>query len=95
MRYDYILEAPGDTPGWGGWIPDVPGAIAEGDTEQATVRMLEEVLEGVLEFRRDNGLPIPEPAPYIGQVPAGCRLYRAEERVVSVSERRRAQGISL
>ena len=95
MRYDYILETPGDTPGWGGWVPDVPGAIAEGDTEQATVRMLEEVLEGVLEFRRDKGLPIPEPAPYTGRVPAGCRLYRAEERVVPISERRQAQGISL
>lgn len=52
------------------------GAVAEGDSREDVLRRLREVLEGVLEFRRDHGLAEPVSVRFTGSAPAGCVIVR-------------------
>jgi antitoxin HicB len=40
-------------------VPALPEVVTEGDTEAEAMRMAEEAIRAVLEYRRDHGLPIP------------------------------------
>ncbi len=75
--FDCVLEPPdAGGAGWGGWVPGVPGAVAEGDSREDVLRRLREVVDGVLEFRRDNGLAEPARVRFPGPEPAGCEVVR-------------------
>lgn len=41
-------------------VPALPEVVTEGDTEAEAMRMAEEAIRAVLEYRRDHGLPMPK-----------------------------------
>ena len=45
-------------------IPDLPGAMADGETPGEAIAHAEEVIENWIEVARMDGRPIPEPQPY-------------------------------
>jgi antitoxin HicB len=63
QRYSFsvILEPQEE----GGFTVDVlalPEVVTEGDTEQEALANAEEAIRAILEYRRDNGIPIPADA---------------------------------
>ena len=58
-RYAIVIEKAAGN--YGGYVPDLPGCVATGDTVEETERLLREVIELHLEGMREDGLPIPEP----------------------------------
>jgi predicted RNase H-like HicB family nuclease len=45
-------------------IPDLPGAMADGETPEEAIEHAAEVIENWIEVARMDGRPIPEPQPY-------------------------------
>lgn len=40
-------------------VPALPEVVTEGDTESEALKMAEDAVRAVLEYRRDHGIPIP------------------------------------
>ncbi len=40
-------------------VPALPEVVTEGDTEPEALKMAEDAIRAVLEYRRDHGIPIP------------------------------------
>ncbi len=59
MRYAIVIEKANDN--YSGYVPDLPGCIATGDTVEQTEQNLREALVFHLEGLREDGLPIPQP----------------------------------
>lgn len=59
MRYAIVIEKANDN--FSGYVPDLPGCIATGDTVEQTEQNLREALLFHLEGLREDGLPIPQP----------------------------------
>jgi len=59
MRYTVIIEK-GET-SFGAYVPDLPGCVAVGETEQEVTTLIQEAIEFHLEGMREEGLSIPEP----------------------------------
>ena len=59
-RYAVVIEKAGDN--YSGYVPDLPGCIAAGDTVEETERLLREAVEFHVEGLREDGLPVPEPS---------------------------------
>lgn len=59
MRYAVVIEQ-GET-SYGAYVPDLPGCVAVGETEQEVEALIQEAIEFHLEGMRQDGLPIPEP----------------------------------
>ena len=50
-------------------VPALPEVVTEGETEDEALKMAEEAIRLVLDYRRDHGLPVPSDAsPKIRQV---------------------------
>ena len=50
-------------------VPALPEVVTEGDTEEEALRMAQEAIRAIIEFRRDHGIPVPgDAAPEIRQV---------------------------
>ena len=62
MRYMVIIEQ-GET-SFGAYVPDLPGCIAAGETEQEALELIQEAIEFHLEGLKDDGLNIPSPHSY-------------------------------
>ena len=45
-------------------VPALPEVVTEGDTEEEALANAREAIEAILEYRRDNGVPIPTDAQY-------------------------------
>ena len=58
-RYMVVLEQ-GPT-SYGAYVPDLPGCIAVGESEQEALRLIQEAIEFHLEGLKDEGLAIPIP----------------------------------
>ena len=43
-------------------VPALPEVVTEGDSEQEALGNAEEAIRAILEYRRDNGIPIPPDA---------------------------------
>lgn len=43
-------------------VPALPEVVTEGETEDEALKMAEEAIRLVLDYRRDHGLPVPSDA---------------------------------
>ena len=59
MRYAVIIEE-GNT-SFGAYVPDLPGCIAVGKTEEEVRLLIAEAIDFHIEGMRENGEPVPEP----------------------------------
>ena len=59
MNYLVVIEK-GET-SFGAYVPDLPGCVAVGDTEQEAVRLVREAIVLHIEALRERGLPVPAP----------------------------------
>jgi predicted RNase H-like HicB family nuclease len=59
MRYTVILER-GES-SYGAFVPDLPGCIAAGETEEETLHLIKEAIEFHIEGLKEDGQPVPEP----------------------------------
>lgn len=50
------------------YVPDLPGCVATGETEQEVERLIREAIELHLEGLAEDGLPIPEPSSRVDYV---------------------------
>jgi len=60
MRFAVLIEK-GET-SYGACVPDLPGCIAAGETEDQVIRLIHDAIEIHLEELKGSGEPIPEPA---------------------------------
>ena len=60
--FSVILEPQKDG-GYTVLVPALPEVVTEGDTEEEALRMAEEAIRAILEYRRDRGLPLPSDTP--------------------------------
>lgn len=66
MRYTVIFER-GPT-SWGAYVPDLPGVVAVGSTREEVERLIHEAVELHLQGMMEEGLPIPSPASFAGEI---------------------------
>jgi predicted RNase H-like HicB family nuclease len=59
MSYLVIIER-GDA-SYGAYVPDLPGCIAVGETEEEALRLVREAVALHIEALKEQGLPVPEP----------------------------------
>ena len=59
MRYMVVLEQGPSS--FGAYVPDLPGCIAAGESEQETLQLIQEAIEFHLEGLKEEGQPIPAP----------------------------------
>ncbi len=69
MSYLVIIE-PGDT-SVGAYVPDLPGCVAVGETEEDVLRLIREAIAMHLEGLKEQGLPIPQPRSHAEMVGIG------------------------
>ena len=46
---------------WGAYVPDLPGCVAVGDTEEEVKQLIQEAIEFHLEDLTEGGAQIPKP----------------------------------
>jgi predicted RNase H-like HicB family nuclease len=66
MTYTVIYEK-GPT-SWGAYVPDLPGVISVGDSRDDVERLIQEAIEFHLDGMRDEGLVIPSPSSFAGEI---------------------------
>ena len=60
MKYAVVFE---QTPSnWCAYVPDLPGCMATGASEEEVSRLIREAIALHLEGLAEDGLPIPEPS---------------------------------
>ena len=59
MRYMVVLEQ-GPT-SYGAYVPDLPGCVAVGESQQEALQLIQEAIEFHLEGLKEEGLLIPLP----------------------------------
>ncbi len=59
MRYAIVIEQADDN--FAAYVPDLPGCVATGDTEEETERLLREAIALHVTGMREDGFDIPEP----------------------------------
>ena len=60
MRYFVVIEHGEST--WGGYVPDLPGCVAVGETREEVVRLIRGAIALHIDELRREGLPIPKPS---------------------------------
>ena len=60
MQYAVIIEK-SDT-GFGAYVPDLPGCVAVGETEEEVRELIREAIEFHIDGLREDGQPVPAPA---------------------------------
>jgi predicted RNase H-like HicB family nuclease len=59
MEYMVVIEQGEDS--YGAYVPDLPGCVAVGDTQEEVLALIQEAIALHLELMREAGLPIPKP----------------------------------
>ena len=59
MRYMVVLEQ--GPASYGAYVPDLPGCIAVGESQQEALQLIQEAIEFHLEDLKEEGLLIPLP----------------------------------
>ncbi|MCU0736052.1 MAG: type II toxin-antitoxin system HicB family antitoxin [Methylotetracoccus sp.] len=60
MRYTVVIEQGPSS--FGAFVPDLPGCIAAGETEDEVISLIQEAIQFHLEGLQRNGAPIPLPS---------------------------------
>jgi predicted RNase H-like HicB family nuclease len=68
MRYAVVIEKGTDS--YGAYVPDLPGVISVGDTEEAVTANIREAVILHLEGLREAGDEIPEPKTSVAVIEA-------------------------
>jgi predicted RNase H-like HicB family nuclease len=66
MKYTVIYEK-GPT-SWGAYVPDLPGVISVGDSREEVEQLIQEAIELHLEGLREEGIVIPSPSSFAGEI---------------------------
>ena len=59
MKYAVIIEKSEGS--YGAYVPDLPGCIAAGESEDEVKQLIQEAIEFHIEGLKENGEPVPEP----------------------------------
>lgn len=62
MRYTCIIEKNTKGSGYGAYVPDLPGCVAVGDSEEEVAGLLRSAMQLHLEGLRRDGEPVPPPS---------------------------------
>jgi predicted RNase H-like HicB family nuclease len=73
-RYAIVIEKAASN--YAGYVPDVPGCVAKGNTVEGTERLLREAIEMHLEGMREYGIPAPEPSSQVHYVEVNARAKK-------------------
>ena len=65
-RYAIVIEDASSN--LAAYVPDLPGCVATGDSEEEVGRLIREAIELHLEGLEEDGLPLPEPSSRVGYV---------------------------
>lgn len=60
MRYMVVIEEGENS--FGAYVPDLPGCVAVGETEEEVKHLIQEAIELHLEDLQDSGAAIPTPS---------------------------------
>ena len=60
MKYTVVIERASDG-SFSAYVPDLPGCVSCGDTQDEVLDSMEEAVRGHIETLRENDEPIPEP----------------------------------
>jgi predicted RNase H-like HicB family nuclease len=60
MQYLVVIEQ-GDQ-GFGAYVPDLPGCIAAGESQDEVLALIQEAIEFHIEGLQEQGAPVPNPA---------------------------------
>lgn len=71
-------RTPSRQPVFAAWRDDLPGCIAQGNSEQEAVERLIDVIPAYLESLLQRGLALPEPVSRPAMIPAHFAFYDAE-----------------
>jgi predicted RNase H-like HicB family nuclease len=66
VKYTVIFEK-GPT-SWGAYVPDLPGVISAGESREEVERLIHEAVQFHLEGLTEEGLLIPSPSSFAGEV---------------------------
>ena len=66
MRYAIVIEKAGHN--FSGYVPDLPGCVATGQTVEVTEKLLREAIVLHLEGMREDGLAAPRPTSQVDYV---------------------------
>ena len=75
MRFANLIEP--TATGYSGYVPDLPGCIAAGETREETVQLLREAIEFHIEGMRLHGETIPQPTSMCEYVEVSASLSRS------------------
>ena len=64
MKYTVIYEKGDST--WGAYVPDLPGVIAAGDSQEEVESLIRDAVEFHIEGLRAEGLAVPPPTSCAG-----------------------------
>lgn len=68
MRYAVVIEK--GLAGYGAYVPDLPGVISVGDTEEEVTANIRDAIALHLEGLRETGARIPEPRTLVAVIEA-------------------------
>ena len=66
MKYLVIYER--GPASWGAYVPDLPGCIAAGQTQDEVRQLIEDAVELHLRGMREDGDPIPDPTAVAAEI---------------------------
>lgn len=62
MRYLVVVEQGVES--FGAYVPDLPGCVAVGETEEEVLHLIREAIEFHLDGLKDEGSSVPQPHSY-------------------------------
>jgi predicted RNase H-like HicB family nuclease len=69
-RYAIVVEAAGTN--LAAYVPDLPGCVATGRTQEEVERLIREAIELHLEGMAEDCMPIPEPTSRVEYIEVNC-----------------------
>ena len=57
----YVVVYEKSATGWSAYVPDLPGVITTGRTQEETTQLIREAIQFHLEGLREDNLPVPKP----------------------------------